>query len=175
VSSVAVAKPAMSSEDLAAHLQMIQGVIGRMGQNAFNAKTWAVTVMAAVVALGPQFTSGPKDAGIVVLALVLFWTMDAYFLRQEHLFRALYAAAVRGEAPMFSMDASPHAASVGCAWKFMLSPGVWPVHLITVGAVVARALLKEVRVPAQADHGFRSMPITDSGRSRSPIPEQADR
>jgi hypothetical protein len=32
-----------------------------------------------------------------------------------------------------------------------------------------------LRVPAHADHGFRSMPITDSGRSRSPIPEQADR
>ena len=27
-----------------------------------------------------------------------------------------------------------------------------------------------VRVPAQADHRFRSKPITDSGRSRSPIP-----
>jgi high affinity Mn2+ porin len=35
--------------------------------------------------------------------------------------------------------------------------------------------LPQMRVPAQADHGFRSMPITDSGRSRSPIPEQADR
>jgi hypothetical protein len=35
--------------------------------------------------------------------------------------------------------------------------------------------LIDLRVPAQADHGFRSMPITDSGRSRSPIPEQADR
>jgi hypothetical protein len=137
-----VARPVASREDLAAHLQMIQGVIGRMGQNAFNAKTWAVTVMAAVVALGAQFTSGPKDAGIVVLALILFWAMDAYFLRQEHLFRALYVASVRGESPTFSMDTSTHAASVQRAWVFMLSPGVWPVHLITVGAVVARALLK---------------------------------
>ncbi len=32
-----------------------------------------------------------------------------------------------------------------------------------------------VRVPAHADHRFRSKPITHSGGSRSPIPEQADR
>jgi len=32
-----------------------------------------------------------------------------------------------------------------------------------------------VRVPVHADHRFRSKPITDSGRSRSRIPEHADR
>ena len=31
-----------------------------------------------------------------------------------------------------------------------------------------------VRVPARADHRFRSMPITDSGACRSPIPVHAD-
>jgi integrase len=32
-----------------------------------------------------------------------------------------------------------------------------------------------LRAPAHADHRSRSKPITDSARSRSPIPEQADR
>ena len=32
-----------------------------------------------------------------------------------------------------------------------------------------------LRAPAHPDHRFRCMPITDSGRSRSPIPEHADR
>ncbi len=31
------------------------------------------------------------------------------------------------------------------------------------------------RIPEQADHRFRRMPIGDSGGRRSPIPEQADR
>ncbi|ACL64475.1 hypothetical protein A2cp1_1130 [Anaeromyxobacter dehalogenans 2CP-1] len=128
-----------SDENLSAHLQMIQGVIGRMGQNAFNAKTWAITVMAAVFALGSTFTSSRTDAAIVALALLLFWTMDAYFLRQEHLFRDLYDAVVRGEAPMFSMDTSPHRAVVGSTLRFVVSRSVWPVHLITVLVVGARA------------------------------------
>jgi hypothetical protein len=33
----------------------------------------------------------------------------------------------------------------------------------------------ELRAPAHADHRFRRKPISDSGPSRSPIPEQADR
>jgi hypothetical protein len=36
-------------------------------------------------------------------------------------------------------------------------------------------LRKELRAPAHADHRFRRKPIADSGPSRSPIPEQADR
>lgn len=128
-----------SAEHVAAHLQMIQGVVGRMGQNAFNAKTWAITVVAAVVALGTAFTGSPRDAGIVILALVLFWTMDAYFLRQEHLFRALYNAVVRGEAPLFSMDTGPYAVEVGSTLRHAFSRGVVPVHVITVLAVAARA------------------------------------
>jgi hypothetical protein len=118
---------------------MIQAVIGRMGQNAFNAKTWAITLMAAVFALGSGFAADAMDQGFVVVALVLFWSMDAYFLRQEHLFRRLYAAATRGHAPAFSMDTAPHARDVGSIARFMLSPGVWPIHVITVLAVGARA------------------------------------
>lgn len=125
---------------MAAHLQMIQAVIGRMGQNAFTAKTWAITVMAAVFALGPSFTAGASDGGVVVVALLLFWSMDAYFMRQEHLFRRLYDAAGRGEAGAFSMDTSPYARDVGSTLRFMLIPGVWPIHVITVLAVGARTL-----------------------------------
>jgi hypothetical protein len=139
VSVVAVEAPSAAPGDLGAHLSMIQGVIGRMGQNAFNAKTWAITVMAAVFALGPTLGTTTTSTGAVVVALLLFWTMDAYFLRQEHLFRRLYMAAVRGEVPAFSMDTSPHEDDVGGLVRFFVSPSVWPVHVITVLAVGARA------------------------------------
>ncbi len=111
-----------------------------MGQNAFNAKTWAVTVMAAVFALGPAFANGSKGSGIVVVPLLLFWGMDAYFLRQEYLFRRLYDAAVRGEAPTYSMNTAPHADGVKSILAFAFALGVWPVHVITVVAVGIRAL-----------------------------------
>jgi len=42
-------------------------------------------------------------------------------------------------------------------YNLLAGPGVFRLH-----------------VPEQADHRFRSKPITDSGASRSPVPEQAD-
>ena len=53
--------------------------------------------------------------------------------------------------------------------------GLDKLVVIPTSDMVPAARSKQVRVPAHADHGFRSMPITDSGPSRSPIPEQADR
>jgi hypothetical protein len=125
--------------DLSAHLAMIQGVIGRMGQNAFNAKTWAVTVMAAVFALGPPAGADTRWTAIVLVPLLLFWVMDAYFLRQEHLFRRLYNGAVRGDVPPYSMDTTPYARDLSGIFGFAFAFGVWPVHVITVLAVAARA------------------------------------
>jgi transposase len=50
--------------------------------------------------------------------------------------------------------------------------GINPVDYL---ADVLLRVQMHLRAPAHADHRFRSKPITDSGRSRSSIPEQADR
>jgi len=52
---------------------------------------------------------------------------------------------------------------------FFLTRLLW-----ALGQAAGGKLLLKVRVPAHADHRFRSMPITDSGASRSPIPADAD-
>jgi hypothetical protein len=136
----AVAEASSAAQaDLGTHLSMIQGAIGRMGQNAFNAKTWAVTVMAAVFALGPPAGTDARWTAIVIVPLLLFWAMDAYFLRQEHLFRRLYNGAVRGEVPAYSMDTAPYAQGLRGILGFAFAFGVWPVHVITVVAIGARA------------------------------------
>ena len=71
------------------HLQMIQGVINRMGQNSFSLKGWAVTLAGGLFAIGAGdanhligFTAIPVCAA--------FWYLDAYYLCQERRYRALY-------------------------------------------------------------------------------------
>ncbi len=68
---------------------MIQAVIARLGTDSFLVKGWGVTISG--VFLG--FAVGNKH-GILALASVipvlLFWVLDAYFLRAERLFRTLY-------------------------------------------------------------------------------------
>lgn len=60
-----------------------------MAANSFLLKGWCVTLIAALAALAA------KDAQfdfvwIAILPALAFWTLDAFFLRQEKLFRELY-------------------------------------------------------------------------------------
>jgi hypothetical protein len=89
------------------HLQMIQGVIDRMGQNSFSLKGWATTVAAGLFALAAS-GSQPKVSLLALPSLLVFWLLDAYYLRQEHLYRALFDQVRLEPAPGtdYSMDAS---------------------------------------------------------------------
>ena len=87
------------------HLEFIQAVISRMAGNSFLLKGWTVTLVAALFALSS------KDANhsyllVVYLPVLVFWTLDGYFIYQERLFRDLYDHVRQlGEAKIdFSMD-----------------------------------------------------------------------
>ena len=88
------------------HLKIIQGVINRMAQVSFILKGWNVTLV--VVILG--FATRASDVSLSLFALlpaIAFWALDAYYLRQEKLFRELYARVISSggkEIPEFSMD-----------------------------------------------------------------------
>jgi hypothetical protein len=63
-----------------------------MAANSFLLKAWAVTLVAALFALGISTTSDRNYVFIAYLPALAFWTLDAYYLRQERLFRHLYDA-----------------------------------------------------------------------------------
>lgn len=88
------------------HLEFLQGVISRLARNSFLIKGWTVTLVAALFALA----SKDAEAGYVLIAYLptlMFWSLDAYYLRQERLFRSLYDEVRRGEVTDFSMDTTP--------------------------------------------------------------------
>jgi len=79
----------MVEEDTSKHLEFIQDAITRMANNSFFLKGWTVTLVAALFALAAQNV----NFRFVVLAffpIMAFWILDAYYLRQERLFRKLY-------------------------------------------------------------------------------------
>ena len=71
------------------HLELIQGVVDRMASNSFRLKEWSVVLVSAILFLAAREDSG-EAALIGLLPAVVFWGLDAYFLRQERLYRALY-------------------------------------------------------------------------------------
>lgn len=71
------------------HLEMIQGIINRMASNSFMLKGWAVTLVAGVYALASK-DSNQIYYLITYVPIIIFWGLDAYYLRQERLYRKLY-------------------------------------------------------------------------------------
>lgn len=71
------------------YLEMIQEVIKRMSGNSFLLKGWAVTLVAGIFALSSKDTDKLYFL-VAYIPIVVFWGLDAYYLQQERLFRALY-------------------------------------------------------------------------------------
>lgn len=76
-------------ENKITHMEMIQGIINRMGVNSFSLKGWAVTLVAGIFALASKDTDKMYFL-IAYVPIVVFWFLDAYYLLQERLYRVLY-------------------------------------------------------------------------------------
>ena len=81
-------------DNLHKELDLIQAVVTRLAQNSFLIKGWSITLVSIVLALGKDnllnTVQRPWLVGLVLVIWVAFWYLDAYFLRQERLFRKLY-------------------------------------------------------------------------------------
>ena len=71
------------------HLELIQGVINRLAGDSFRMKGWAVILVSAVLVLVVG-EDRQELAPVGLVPVLAFWGLDAYFLWQERLFRALY-------------------------------------------------------------------------------------
>src|SRR6266568_4303355 len=103
------------------HLADGQAVIERLSQHSFVIRGWSVTLVSVVFAI--LSTRERTQSWPVLIALapaLVFWILDAYYLRQERLYRCLYLAAGRrltdGEAgpdvAPFDMDVSRYSSHV---------------------------------------------------------------
>ncbi len=76
---------------------MMQSVITRMAENSRACKTWAVTLVAAILVVVTKFDGraesdsfGPLETWIAVVPTTLFWMLDSYYLALERAFRQSY-------------------------------------------------------------------------------------
>lgn len=139
--TMSVSEMAKLDDQKIAHLGMIQGVIVRMGSNAFALKALAVTIAAAVIALAGARQSGMEIFPLAgLLPVVLFWMMDAQYLHIEKCFRELYDAVRRGEdVEQFSMNYTPYKKRVDgllklIVWNWSITPFYATVSLVLVAA-----------------------------------------
>jgi hypothetical protein len=132
-------------EDWHKHLEFIQAVVTRLAQNSYLLKGWTITLVAATFVLSLSVTSAWLVA-IALLPTVAFSIVDAYYLRQERLFRKLYDDLRRNpdSVEAFSMDTSPYKEAVPGTASILVSISVGlfyiPVALVVLIATGVRFL-----------------------------------
>jgi hypothetical protein len=141
----------MFDEDRRKHLDMVQGVITRLAGNSFSIKGWAVALIAVLGAFAAKDTN-LRFALTLWLPALCFWGLDAYYLRQEKLYRKLYEKVVACDpkVPPFTMNSHLCESEVEGTVKVAFSPTVLWLHvpiILFVAAVTIYALAK----PAKGD------------------------
>src|SRR5262249_3142387 len=121
------------------HLEFVQAVITRMATNSFLLKGWNVSIATGLLALGAR-DLGASVAILTLLPGVTFWCLDAYYLRQERLFRCLYEDLCSPDfkpGEKFSLSTRRYSDSVPGWPRTLWTPTIAMLH----GSVVATALI----------------------------------
>ena len=81
----------MDKEVLHKEIDLIQGCITRMAQNSFLIKGWALTIVTVVLALTEKIVDSIYLCLVILIPLMGFWYLDAFFLQTERMYRKMYA------------------------------------------------------------------------------------
>ncbi|WQS93075.1 hypothetical protein KVC93_06855 [Helicobacter pylori] len=82
--------PTDREKTLIEELKILQGVINRMAQNSLECKKWTLALAVGVLSLKIEAISNSYGLCILGVLLLCFWFLDAYYLKQEKLFRKQY-------------------------------------------------------------------------------------
>lgn len=131
------------SEARIRHLELIQAVVIRLATNSFITKGWALTVAGAIFGLAANHLN-PWIAAVGFAPTLGFWWLDAYFLRQERLFRCLYNDARQPTTPvaLFSMHIVIYKSNPIARWPrvlFSITLLIFYGILAVTGAIILGA------------------------------------
>jgi hypothetical protein len=137
----------MDKDVLHKEIDLIQACITRMANNSFLLKGWAISIIAVILALADKTASPLLLSSVMLIPLLSFWYLDAFFLRVEKMYRKLYEWVIdkRGNNEVaFLYDLNPHRFEneVDSIWKVMKSVTLLSFYgtpiLITLGVIVFR-------------------------------------
>ena len=139
----------MDKDILHKEIDLIQACITRMASNSFLLKGWAISIIAVILALADKAVDPALLSSLVLIPLISFWYLDAFFLRTERMYRKMYEWVLmkRGSGDFtYLYDLNPHRFKdeVDSTWKVMWSITLRWFYgipaLITMGVIGFRIL-----------------------------------
>lgn len=81
--------PEKAAELRVKHLEMVQAIVARMSNQAAALKNYCITLTTAVCGFAVTLQR-PFVALLAVMPILIFWLLDAQYLRLERQFRSLF-------------------------------------------------------------------------------------
>lgn len=137
-------KKMIIKKDKIQYLGLIQGAVNRLAGNSFLIKGWTITVSLAIFGFTLHDPNKSTIFWMTSFSILIFWTLDSYYLKQEKLFRKLYedVAKINFKGSGFSMDTSLYEKDFPSIFCIMLS---FPTNFIYIAIFIMNYFLYFLR------------------------------
>lgn len=85
------------------HLEFVQNTINRMSTNSFIIKGWVITLVGIILGINKlpgnfifeyAHYNFPIEMVVILVIIILFWLINAYFLQQERRYISIYSKTI---------------------------------------------------------------------------------
>ena len=128
-------------EVLHKEIDLIQACITRMAHNSFLIKGWTIGIISIVLVIAQKEDVAPIVTLILLVPLVCFWWLDAFFLQTERKYRKMYAKIIidrqNGNSEgLYDLNPSRFDSDVETQTEVMLSKTLKPFYGMMVLLVI---------------------------------------
>lgn len=129
------------------HLDYIHNTINRMSNNSFLIKGWTISIVSVLFVFSDDKMNG-KFLGIAIIAVVIFWYLNGFFLQQERKFRALYdKVRIQQENEVdFSMSTTDFKNGKYSLLSSIFGKTIWPLYLTIIFMIIIAKYILESTV-----------------------------
>ncbi len=149
-----------NKEVLSKEIDLIQNCITRMAQNSFSIKGWLIGLIIAVIALLPENVDKNSICWIIIATTIIFWGLDAFYLRTEKLYRWKYDWIIQNrlntsefcynlnpdKSEMWLPDENNKSRKKPCIIRTMFTKTLWPFYMpiiiIALGVIFKEQLVQ---------------------------------
>ena len=148
----------LTTDQIHKELDLIQDVIKRMASNSFEVKKWLIGILSAIVVFSREELLGGNIQliGLLLVPVLCFWYLDAFFLSTEKLYREMYIWVIeyRSQTDKYLYDLNTMSREFPAdkvvdffipknnVWHVMFSKTLLPFYLVPVVFIVAYAVMQ---------------------------------
>jgi hypothetical protein len=143
----------MTTEILHKEIDLIQGVINRMANNSFLLKGWLVSLIAVILALTKDTIVATQLSYfnlVLLLPVIVFWYLDAFFLHKEKCYRKLYEWVIENRSNsnehLYSLNYKRFETKVKSTFRIMFSQTLFPFYGLIVVVLIVLVIHNKIEI-----------------------------